>query len=475
MKTTFWLLTLAVVVAQSPVFALTSVGERHIQTIESRVLPEPKIPLMQRWDLPNGWHAILLEDHSLPLVSAQLMIRTSSTFARQDKVGVAGLLTRVLRSGGTLATPPDQLDEELARMAIRIAESWTGESAASTLYTLNRYTEPAFRHFFETIFTPRFDADRFDGAKRRRLDEIRRQNDTPGAIAQREFTAWLEGDSPWGWMPSRKTVNAVTINDVRDFYQNHFVHGEKWLIAVGDITRPQLESVVQKALPLDQKPFKVEALPQLKISAEPGVRIVSKKSTQAAIVVGHIGSDRTNPDKYALLVMNDILGGAPFTNWLMQTIRSEKGLAYSVNSNFGFGPKEAPGLFSASAMTKSDKAGEVVGLMKQLITRMQKGEGITQREIDSSKRTIMNSTLFEFAEPFNAATTMARFDLYGYPVNYLQEFRRNIMKVTLADVKRVAAQYLHPDQLRILVVGDPKILKTQLSPYGKIEVVPPAQ
>lgn len=475
MKSACRFLILILILIQSPAFALTPAGTRQIRSIENRTLPELKLPPMQRWDLPNGWHALLLEDHSLPLVSAQVMIRTSSAFVRRDKVGVAGLLTRILRSGGTLATPPDQLDEDLARMAIRISEGWTGESATSTVYTLNRYTDPAFRLFFEMLFTPRFDAGRFDGVKRRRLDEIRRQNDTPMGVAQREFVTWLEGETPWGWTPSRKTVSAVDISDVRDFYQNHFVHGEKWLIVVGDITRPQLESVVQKALPLDQKPFKVETLPPLTITAEPGVRIVNKKATQAAIVMGHLGADRHNPDKYALLVMNDILGGAPFTNWLMRTIRTEKGLAYSVTSNFGFGPKEAPGLFVASAMTRADKAGEVVGLMKQLITRMQKGEGITDQELSDSKRAIMNATLFDFAEPFSAATQLARFELYGYSPNYLQEFRRNITAVTLADVKRVAAHYLHPDQLRILVVGDPKALKPQLAPFGPIDIISPAQ
>lgn len=463
------------VLGSSPVLALTPEGAAKIAHLESRVLPELKIPAMQRWDLPNGWHVILMEDHALPLVSAQLMIRTSSTFVPRDKVGVAGLLTRILRSGGTIATPPAQLDEDLDRMAVRISENWTGESAAANLYTLSRYTDAAFRHFFEMIFTPRFDANRFDGVKRRRLDEIRRQNDSPGAVAQREFITWLEGETPWGWTPSRKTVSKVDIRDVRAFYQDHFVHGEKWLIVVGDVTRVRLESVVQAALKLDQRPFKVEELPQLKITAAPGVRIVDKKTTQAVIVMGHIGTDRYNPDKYALLVMNDILGGAPFTNWLMRVIRTEKGLAYSVTSNFGFGPRVAPGLFAASAMTKTDKTGEVVALMKEIIGRMQEGEGITEQELTISKRAIMNATLFDFSEPFGAATQMARFDLYGYPPDYLQEFRRNIMKVGIADVRRVAAKYLHPDELRILVVGDPKILKPQLAPFGPVEVIRPAQ
>lgn len=455
--------------------ALTRSGAAQIRALEASRIPELQMPPMQVWDLPNGWHAILLEDHSLPLVSAQMLIRTSASFIRRDTAGVAGLLTRMLRSGGTLATPPDQLDDDLARMAIRISDGMSGESAKITMGTLSEYREPAFRHFFEMIFTPRFDPGRFDGAKKRRLDEIRRQNDTPGAIAQREFVIWLQGDSPWGWMPSRKTVSSLDLQDVRAFYQDHFVHGEKWLVVVGDITRHQLEAEVQKALKLDAPPFKVEPLPVSKIPDTPGVRIVQKKATQTAIVMGHKGTDRHNPDKYALMVMNNILGGAPFTNRLMMKIRTEKGLAYGTGSSFGFGPKAAPGLFVASAMTRASMTGEVVGLMKAIITDMHRGEGITAAEVADSKRSIMSSTLFELAEPFNAAVQRAQFDLYGLPPDYIQELRRQIMKVTVADVKRVAQKYLHPDHLRILVVGDPKTLKPQLAPFGKVEVTQPTQ
>jgi zinc protease len=467
--------TIVIATQSLPTQALTPAGKARVAALESRSIPALTMPPMQTWMLANGWHVILLEDHDLPLVSAQVMIRASTAFVEKDKVGTAGLLTRILRSGGTQATPPDQLDEELDRMAVRISDSMSGESASVTLNTLSEYVDPAFRHFFNVIFTPRFDQNRFDGVKRRRLDEIRRQNDSPSEIAQREFITWLEGDSPWGWVPTRKSVANVGIQDVREYYQKHFIHGEKWVVVVGDITRPKLEAILKPAAALDQGPAVMEKLPQLTLPKTPGVRIVNKKATQTTIVMGHAGTDRHNPDKYALLVMNDILGGAPFTNRLMKAIRTERGLAYSVNSNFGFGPKEAPGLFTAFAMTKADKTGEVVGLMKKIIEQVRAGEGITEEALSISKRSIMSGLLFEMASPFNAASQQARFEMYGYPPNYAQEFRRNVMKVTVADVKRVAQQYLHPDQLRILAVGTPKVLTPQLEKFGPVEVIQPLQ
>lgn len=468
------ILIFILLILPSLALGLTKAGQSRIRALESRGIPELRVPAMQRWDLANGWHMILLEDHELPLISAQMMIRASTVFVAPDKVGTAGILTRLLRSGGTVATAPDQQDDELDRMAVRIHDSMTNEAATVTLSTLSRYAASSFRYFFEMIFTPRFDAGRFDGIQKRRLDELRRQNDVPGEVAQREFLVWMEGHSPWGMIPTRKTVSHVSLPDVRRYYQDHLIRGEKWLVVVGDITRPQLEALLVSAIPMDNGPAVTEALPQLQLPTSPGVRIVRKKATQTAIVMGHAATDRHNPDKYALLVMNDILGGSPFTNRLMKTIRTEKGLAYSTGSSFGFGPKAAPGLFVATAMTKAEKTGEVVGLMKDIIGKMQRGEGLTEADLNVSKRSIISSTLFEFANAFGAATTLARFDLYDYPANYIQEFRSSVMKVTVNDVKRVAAQYLHPEQLRILVVGDPKVLTPLLGGFGKVEVVDPS-
>ena len=158
-----WIAIMATVLTVPPIVpaqALTPAGKARIAALESRNIPALTMPPMQTWRLANGWRVILLEDHTLPLVTAQVMIRASTVFVDRNKVGTAGLLTQILRSGGTLATPPDQLDQELDGMAVRVSDSMTGEAAGVTLYTLSEYTDAAFRHFFNIIFTPRFDQNR---------------------------------------------------------------------------------------------------------------------------------------------------------------------------------------------------------------------------------------------------------------------------------------------------------------------------
>lgn len=469
-------LVIILLLIQLPAFALTPQGAARVRQLENKAIPNLKMPLFQYWDLPNGWHVIFVEDHSLPLISAKVIIRSSDLFAPVGKEGVAGLMMRALQTGGTIATPPKQLDEELDSMAARISGTISDETASLSLGTLSKdIAKSAFQDFFEILLTPRFDEDRFNGAKKQRLDELRRQNDNPSNVSLREFTVWLNAKSPWGRIPTTKSISNVDVNDVKSYYQNHLQHGEKWLVVVGDITREKLNAITQKVLPLDQPPFKIEALPELMRDNSPGVRVVSKKATQSAIVIGHSGTTRDNPDKFALLVLNGVLGGSPFTNRLINSIRTERGLAYSVWSNMTFGPPGAPGLFMAAAMTRAEKTGEVVGLMKDIIETTRDGDGITEESIAIAKRNIMSSTLFQFAQPIDAATQQAIFAIYGYPRDYIQEFRRSIMKVGVDDVKRVAKLYLHPDQLRILVVGDPKTVSPQLKQFGKVEVVRPSQ
>ena len=103
--------------------ALTPAGKARVQSLEAKTLPELKLPPLQRFDAPNGWHVILIEDHSLPLVEAKMIFRASTVFVPHDKVGTAGILTRLIRGGGTTATAPDKLDQELDRMAINMHDA----------------------------------------------------------------------------------------------------------------------------------------------------------------------------------------------------------------------------------------------------------------------------------------------------------------------------------------------------------------
>lgn len=470
------LVLLAMIFVSTTAWALTPQGQVVVQRLESKPLPGLKMGIIQQWQTANGWHILLLEDHTLPYLSAQMLVRSGTVFSSPAHKGVAGAMVQLLRYGGTTAATPAQLDDQLDAAAVDLDTHMGDESAKITVATLTKTRDEAFRYFFDVIFKPRFDPSRFTVIQQRMLDEIRRQNEIPAQIAPREFRSWLyTPNNPWGTTPTQQSVSHLTLADIHSFYKNHFRHGEKWLAVAGDITRPELQVILNKAADLDQMPAAAEVVPAIGPLPPLAVRIVQKKTTQTAIQMGHLGTDRFNPDRFALLLMADILGGSSFTNRLMKTIRTERGLAYETWASYGFGPKQAPGLFTAFAKTQAANTAEVIKLMQEQIRKMHQGEDLTEAELHTSKQAILSGILFEFGEPFSAVTQTARIDFVGYPRNYMQQFRSNIMKVTLADIKRVAKQYLHPDQLYVLVVGDAKTLMPTLAPLGRVEVVNPNQ
>ena len=174
--------------------------------------------------------------------------------------------------------------------------------------------------------------------------------------------------------------------------------------------------------------------------------------TQSDIIIGHLGIRRDNPDYYAVEVMNEVLSGG-FAARLFSNVRSKKGLAYSVrgglDSNFDY-----PGTFNTWMTTKTETtAAGIDALMVEIDSIVT--SPASDEEVKTAKESILNSFVFNY-------------DSFGYPADYLDRYRDNIEKVTKADVARVAAKYIHKDQLAVLVVGPSKGLDRPLDSYGKV-------
>jgi zinc protease len=185
------------------------------------------------------------------------------------------------------------------------------------------------------------------------------------------------------------------------------------------------------------------------------VVIPRKDLTQSTVILGHLGARRENPDKFALLVMNFILGGSgSLTSRMGEEIRSTAGKAYGVWSDFGFGRDY--GIFRAVAQTAIENTDWVAKKMVQMIGAMAANGDVTPDETAKARQAILRSLVFDFETRFAQVKEQARFHLWGYPDGYLVRFQKGIAAVTSHDVGRVAKTYLHPDGLKTLVVTDEK-------------------
>ena len=195
------------------------------------------------------------------------------------------------------------------------------------------------------------------------------------------------------------------------------------------------------------------------------VGYVYKKLNQSSVIIGHIGIKRHNPDRFALEVMNEILGAGSFSSRLMKEVRERQGLAYWIGSNFNelydYGP------IAAGFQTGSKTTGKAISSALKEIGRMRQEE-VSEEELKLAKDSIINSFVFRYASSHSIAAQIMSLEYFGFPGDYLDTYVRNIFLVTKADVLRAAKKYIRPDKLEIMVVGDGKDFDVPLSTFGAV-------
>ena len=429
-----------------------------------------EIPKAERFVLGNGMTVYLMTDRELPLVNVTAYVRTGSIYEPEEKTGLAGLTAAVMRSGGIKGATPDQLDAELEFMASGVECSIGADLGNVSLATLGKNFDRTLELFAGVIKTPAFNQARFDLAIRKTLEALRRQNDDPKGVADRELRKAIYAGNPLGRYPTPLTVKSITRDDLIAFHQKYY-HPNNIILAVsGDIGRRELEEKLNYVFGAWKKSeVEFPKVPWPNMTMKPEMLSVKKEIDQSVIRMGHIGITKDNPDLYAIRVMDFILGGNGFNSRLMSEIRTKEGLAYNVDSYFDVGRK-FPGIFLAETETKSGTTAKAMGLMLELMTGMTK-EPVTEQELKLAKESMINSFVFGFTKTDMIVNQRARLEYYGYPKEYLENYRDNIARVTRDDVLRVAKNYLHPDQLIKVVVGNEAKFDKPLATFGTVRQV----
>ncbi|MBI4366685.1 MAG: insulinase family protein [Deltaproteobacteria bacterium] len=459
----------------APAVAAVGAAAKRIAALERKALPPFALPKVLERRLAGGMRCFLLPDRTLPLMRFQLYLATGRVFDPADRVGLNDLMLGLLRSGGTRAHRATEVDEALEQRAITIQFEPGNEVSSVEVGAMSEMTEEALTWAAELLREPAFETERIALAKGLAIEAIRRQNDTPTEIVHREFRKVVYGpESPWARSPDAASIGAITADDLVRAHARLAPLARATCAAAGDFDPEAFVALLNRLFPGAPVPEAVlPSAPPAPIAWQAGTWLAERRAAQAAVTIGHRATDRWNPDKYALVVMNEILGsGQTFSSWLTSMIRTAKGLAYEVWSHYGFGPKEAAGIFQIHAKTRPEKVGEVIRLARDLVAKMADGVSVTEPDVRRMKESIRKRSVFEYEEPFHVATETARFVYLGFPPDYLQVYQRGIDAVTLADVRRVATQYLRPDALQVLIVGERAKMGESLSPLGPIAPYP---
>ncbi len=440
-------------------------------------LPAFHPPQPKRIALPNGMVIFLQEDHELPLVDGIARIRGGGRSVPVNKTGLMDIYGEVWRTGGTKSQTGDQLDDSLEQRAARVETGGGIDSTTISWSCLKGDLDDVFKVFVDLIQNPEFRADKIQIAQKGMYDAISRRNDEPDAIAGREAAKLAYGaNNPYAREAEYATVAAIKREDLIDWHHTHVHPNNIILGVVGDFDSAAMEARIRQAFGAWPKGPAIKD-PDLNFTpAKPGNYLVEKTDVnQSNIYLVGLGTTRRNPDYYAISVFNEAFGGG-FSSRLFSDIRTTKGLAYSVGGGIGTG-WDRPGMLRLVMSTKSQTTIESIQALDEELADLSPKRPIDDTELKRAKDSILNSFIFRFDSPEKVLQEKMAYEFYGYPLDFLEQYQSAIEKVTKEDVARVAAKYIHRDQMSVLVVGNTSEFDkplTTLGPVTKIDItIPP--
>lgn len=413
----------------------------------------PPDPQAFRVSLANGMRGYLQEDHSLPMVDITAVIPYGTVCDSREKTGLAQLLQASLIKGGTARRDGAALEERLDFLGAQIDFRVGERTATLSLSVLSKDLAEGLAIFFDLLRQPAFRPESLAIARGRMIEELRRANDAPKPVLEREYAKLLYGNHPLAWQPDRKTVEAVSAEDLKATAARYFVPQGIVLAGSGDFRKAELVRLLNRLT----AGWQGVHVPPLALSSEfaavePGVYFIEKKINQGYVNMGHLGISEANPDYYAVQVMNFILGAGSFTSRITTKVRSDEGLAYNTGSKFtytwGF-----PGLFAGYVQTKSSTTGYAIALIKKEFERIRR-EPVSDEEMKTALNYFLESFSEQFTTPARTMLQFATFDVLGRPLDYFRTYTARIGQVDRAKVQEAARKYIDPEKLAIFVVGD---------------------
>ncbi len=421
----------------------------------------PAQVLGTRQELPNGLVWLFSEQHDLPLVTLNLLVKAGTLRDPAGKEGLANLTAQLL-SQGTRKRTSTQIAQELDFLGARFAAYGNDDFAVLSLTVLKKELAAGLDLFQDLLLHPTFAA----AETRRKVSQLQASlqadEDEAGVVAARAFNRRLFGAFPYGHPPkgTRAGLAAIRPSDLVQFHRAFYRPGNAILSLVGDLSPEEAKKWVSQTFgpwePAPIPPLKLPPLPSLNKAEEV---IVDKDITQANIVLGHLGIARANPDFYAFQVMNYILGGGGFASRLMDEIREKRGLAYNVSSSFD--PGLEPGAFAVDLETQNASSGEAVGVVLQEMERI-RTRPVSEAELKDAKSYFIGSFPRKMDSLGKRAWLLSYVEFYGLGLDYPWRYPELINPLTPAQIQEVAEKYLHPDKLLLVVVGKKTALPRSL-------------
>lgn len=409
---------------------------------------------VRRTVLKSGLTVLHVQRDNLPVVRLNLLIKSGSVQEDPAKAGLATLTAGLLTEGTALRNSVE-LNREIEFIGASLGASSSYDYSTVSAAFLSKDTQKGFELFADVLLHPAFAAEELSRKVALTTASLQSSEDDPDFLGNQAFRPLVFGAHPYSRIVrgSKETLAAITRADVENFYRTHYVAGNAILAVVGDISEKDLSALLQQHLSdwkgSAPKPPKLPKIPP----AASRIETINRDLTQASILFGHVGIARENPDYYAVQVMDYILGGGGFSSRLMDSVREEKGLAYSIYSSFD--SQLHAGHFFISVQTKNGSAREVIREIDRQV-RLIQDEPVSIDELADAKSYLTGSFPRRLETMSRIAMFLTLVEFYELGLDYPDHYVSYIEKVTARDVQRVAKKYLDPARATLVIVGNIK-------------------
>ena len=412
-----------------------------------------RVPVPQSFELPNGLTVIALpQTGGVPVVSANLVLRSGSDTNPIEKPGLASFTSDVLDQG-TATRNALQLAEEVAQIGASLDTGTSRDATTVSTSSLSRHFPAALALVADVALHPSFPAEEVERVRATRLATLVEQRGNPVQIVGNVMGKALYGTHQYGFseLGTVESNKQLTREDLQTFWRQHFVPSNAALVVTGAVTLPELRKLAQTAFGAWPRGTAVPAKLGVPAAAPPRLVIVDRPgSPQTQLRVATFGVPRSSPDYVPVRVMNTILGGM-FASRINMNLREEHGYTYGANSQFTFWRSGGP--FAVGTAVRTDVTAPAVHEVMLELKKMSETR-VTPQELTLAKDAISLQLPALFETNDRTTTSLSTLFTHGLPLNYYSNFAEQISVVDAQAVQEVAKKYLVADKFAVVAVGD---------------------
>lgn len=406
---------------------------------------------IEQWQTTNGAEVYFVENRDLPIIDISINFAAGSARDTLDKAGLSAI-TRHMMTTGAAGMSEEDISKRMADIGAILGGDHDLDRAGFKLRTLSSETEfdQALDIYTKILQQPDFPEAILQREKTRIIAGLKESATKPDSISSKTFMKALYGQHPYAFDAEQETVNAIGRADLVKFYQTYYGAKNAVIALIGDMSREQAGEIAEQLSAGLPKAINPPALPDVPLPTQASEQRIEHPATQSHIVIGYPGVRRGDPDYFPLYVGNYILGGGGFVSRLTEEVREKRGLVYSVYSYFM--PMAVEGPFQIGLQTKKEQGEDALKVVRETLDNFMK-KGVTEAELKAAKQNIIGGFPLRLDSNSKILEYLAVIGFYKLPLTYLDDFNKEVDKVTTAQIKDAFNRRLNTDNMVTVIVG----------------------